>query len=147
VQALTDRIRAEYVEGGGIDDTRKMVADLTRLAAQLSAVVSEQSRQLTITQQQLRNTLAAVDSAKIDSTIRNVRAATANLEVLSRDVRETNAQMQAVIAKASSGDGNIARLLNDSTLYLRVNTLLARVDSITQDLKQNPRKYINLKIF
>ena len=147
VQALTDRIRSEYVEGGGIEDTRKMVADLTRLAAQLSAVVSEQSRQLTVTQMQLRNTLAAVDSAKIDSTIRNVRAATANLEVLSRDVRETNAQMQAVIAKASTGDGNVARILNDSTLYLRLNTVLARVDSLTQDLKKNPRKYFTLKIF
>ena len=66
---------------------------------------------------------------------------------LSRDVRETNAQMQAVIAKASTGDGNVARILNDSTLYLRLNTVLARVDSLTQDLKKNPRKYFNLKIF
>ena len=147
VQVLTDRIRAEYVEGGGIAETRKMVADLTKLAAQLSAVVAEQSRQLTITQNQVRRTLASVDSAKIDSTIRNMRTATANLEVLSRDLRATNAQVQDVINKVSTGNGSVARFLNDPSLYSRLDTVLARIDTITQDLKKNPRKYINLKIF
>lgn len=147
VRALTDRFRSEYVEGGGIADTRKVVADLTRLVAQLSTIATEQSRQLTSTQAQLRSTIAAVDSAKIDSTIRNIQAATANLEVLSREVRATNTQVQGVVDKASNGNGTVAKLLNDPTLFARLDTVLARIDTITQDLKRNPRKYINLKIF
>jgi phospholipid/cholesterol/gamma-HCH transport system substrate-binding protein len=147
VRALTDRVRTEYVEGGGIAESRQAIADLSRLVAQLSTIATEQSRQLSMTQTQLRRTLAAVDSAKIDSTIRNMRTATANLELLSRDLRATNTQVQGVIDKASNGTGTMARFLNDPTLFARMDTVLARVDTITQDLKKNPRKYINLRIF
>lgn len=147
VQALTDRFRGEYVEGGGIADTRKVIADLTALVAQLSTIATEQSRQLSMTQAQLRTTIAAVDSAKIDSTLRNMQAMSANLETLSRDVRQTNVQIQGVVDKASNGNGTVARLLNDPALFARLDTVLARIDTITMDLKRNPRKYINLKIF
>ena len=147
VRALTDRFRTEYVEGGGIADSRKVIAEMTRLIAQLSTIAAEQSRQLTITQTQLRHTMASVDSAKIDSTIRNLRAATANVEVLTRDLRATNTQVQGVIEKASNGNGSLARFLNDPSLFARIDTVLMRVDTITQDLKKNPRKYINLRIF
>jgi phospholipid/cholesterol/gamma-HCH transport system substrate-binding protein len=147
VQALTDRFRRVYVEGGGIDDTRKVVADLSKLVAQLSTIATEQSKQLTMTQSQLRRTIASVDSAKIDSAIASVQAATAKLDSLARDVRQTNTQVQAVIDKVSNGNGSAAKFLNDPAIYNRVDSLLVRIDSLVADFKRNPRKFINLKIF
>jgi hypothetical protein len=32
-------------------------------------------------------------------------------------------------------------------VYARLDTLLLRVDSLVLDLKTNPKKYINLRIF
>jgi phospholipid/cholesterol/gamma-HCH transport system substrate-binding protein len=32
-------------------------------------------------------------------------------------------------------------------VYARMDTLLARLDSLAIDVRKNPRKYINLKIF
>lgn len=145
--ALSRTVRSEFVDSGGIADVRATIAQLTSLVAQISRVTAEQSRQLSQTQAVVRRTLSAVDSAKVDSTLQNVRAASANLERLSREFGETNARVQGIIEKANTGPGTVGRLLNDPALYARLDTTLRRVDSLMIDLKANPRKYINLRIF
>ncbi len=147
VRALTDRARAEFVEGGGIADARKTINDLTRLVASISAVAVEQSKQLTLTQQQLRRTISSVDSTKVDSTVVNLRAASANLEKLTRSLDSTRVAVNATIEKVNTGPGTVGRLMNDPAVYQRVDTLLLRLDSLIFDIKKNPRKYINLRIF
>lgn len=147
VSALTGKVRAEFVDGGGLKEVRTAIADLTKLMGQVSSVVAAQSTQLTKTQEALRSTIAAIDSVKIDSTLSNVRTTSANLEALSRDLKATNAQVQTVIDKVNSGNGTVGRLMNDGAVYARLDSLLARVDSLAADFKANPRKYINLKIF
>jgi phospholipid/cholesterol/gamma-HCH transport system substrate-binding protein len=147
VRAMTGKARAEFVEGGGLQDMRAAIADLTKLMTQVSSVVAQQSTQLTKTQEVLRNTIAAIDSVKIDSTLSNVRTTSANLEALSRDLKATNAQVQSVIDKVNTGNGTVGKLMNDGAVYARLDSLLARVDSLAADFKANPRKYINLKIF
>lgn len=147
VRALTGKARAEFVDGGGMQDVRTTITQLTKLVAQMSSVMAEQSKQLTKTQDALRTTIASIDTAKVDSTLTNVRAISASLEQLSRELKATNAQMQTVITKVNTGNGTVGKLMNDDALYKRFDTLLARVDSLTADFKKNPRKYINLKIF
>ena len=147
IRALSDEARTQFVEGGGVKDVRQTVADLTKLVAQLSAVTAEQSKQLTLTQQTVRRTLASVDSTKVDSTVKNLQATSAQLEQLTRDFKQTNVQVQGVLDKVSTGSGTAAKLLNDPAVYARLDTLLLRVDSLVLDLKKNPKKYINLKIF
>lgn len=147
VRALTDETRSQFVDDGGIKEVRKTISDLTELVAQLSSVTAEQSRQLTLTQQQLRKTLSSVDSAKVDSTLVNLRATSASFDQLSRELRETNTKVQGIVDKVSNGPGTAGKLMNDPAVYARVDTLLARLDSLAMDIKKNPRKYINLKIF
>lgn len=147
VRAMTAAARAQFVEGGGLKDIRAAITDLTKLMTQVSTVVAAQSTQLTKTQEVLRNTIAAIDSVKIDSTLSNVRTTSANLEALSRDLKATNAQVQTVIEKVNTGNGTVGKLMNDGAVYARLDSLLARVDSLAADFKANPRKYINLKIF
>ncbi|MFO0071664.1 MAG: MlaD family protein [Gemmatimonas sp.] len=147
VRALSDEARRQFVDSGGVREVRQTVADLTKLVAQLSTVAAEQSRQLTLTQSQLRKTLSSVDSAMVDSTLVNLRATSANFEQLSRDFRETNTQVQSLVQKVNTGPGTAGRLMNDPAVYARMDTLLARLDSLAIDLRKNPRKYINLKIF
>ncbi|MCC6245323.1 MAG: MCE family protein [Gemmatimonadaceae bacterium] len=146
VRAMTGKARAEFVEGGGVEEIRVLMKDVTKLVAQLSTVAAEQSKQLTKTQETLRNTIAAIDSVKIDSTLTNVRAASASLEQLSRDLKATNAQVQSVVEKVNSGNGTVGKLMNDGAVYARLDSLLLRMDSLAVDFKKNPRKYINLKI-
>jgi phospholipid/cholesterol/gamma-HCH transport system substrate-binding protein len=54
---------------------------------------------------------------------------------------------QQLIAEMNEGQGTIARLVNDPALYERLNRFVVESQSLIADIQQNPRKYINLKIF
>ena len=83
------------------------------LARSLSVIATEQSKQLSLTLTRFRNTAAALDSVQLDSTLRNLQATSHNLAAFTDSLRGTAQQLNAVLAKANSGDGTLGRLLND----------------------------------
>ena len=147
VNALTREMEREMVVGGGIRDMRQALAGTNRLIAQFTVIAAEQNRQLTATQEAVRRASTAIDPAKIDSTVTNLRTASANLAVLTSDMKATTARIDSILAKVDSGDGTVAKLLNDPGMYNDVRMLLQRMDSLTADFKAHPKKYINLRIF
>ena len=147
VQQITDAFQVQLVEDGGIADLRKTLAATNQLVLQLNAVATEQSRNLTTTMSSLQRSASALDSAVIDSTMRNLRATSANAERLTADLSLTTQRLNAVMTKVDSGGGTAARLLNDPGLYDDLRGLVTRLDSLSADLQKNPKKYINLRIF
>ena len=154
VNAITTALQKELVAAGGVADLRKalgssnaLVLNMNKLVSEFSAVAAEQNRQLSMTQASLRRATSGVDSAKIDSTLKNVRATTENLAVLSADFKHTSAKLDSIIGKANNGPGSVGLALNDPGAYNDVRALIQHMDSIMVDLKKNPRRYINLKIF
>ncbi|MBA3579463.1 MAG: MCE family protein [Gemmatimonadaceae bacterium] len=147
VQAITDEFEKELVVGRGLAELRSTLAGTNRLVNQLGAVVTAQSRQLDATMASLRNAAGAIDPAKVDSTLKNMQSASANVVELSTELSRTSAQLSATLAKLDSGEGTAGRLLTDPALYNDVRRLVSRVDSLTLDFQRNPRRYINLSIF
>jgi phospholipid/cholesterol/gamma-HCH transport system substrate-binding protein len=140
-------VQVKMVHDGGLEELRKTLANLNRLSAQLAGVVAEQSGNLTATMATVKKGASALDSAMIDSTVRNLRTTTATVAKLTEDLRGTTARVNALLAKADSGQGTIGRLMNDPGLYQDLRRLTTRLDSLTLDFKANPKKYVNLSIF
>ena len=67
--------------------------------------------------------------------------------MLSADFKATSAKLDSVIAKANNGPGSVGLALNDPGAYNDVRSLIQHMDSIMVDLKKNPKRYINLKVF
>ncbi|MEA2326702.1 MAG: phospholipid/cholesterol/gamma-HCH transport system substrate-binding protein [Thermoanaerobaculia bacterium] len=147
VNAMTTALEREMVAGGGIRDLRQTIAATNRMVTEFAAVASEQSRNLTATMTSLRRATSAIDPAKVDSTITNFRTASANMAAMSADLKQTSSKLDAILAKVDSGNGSAAKLLNDPGVYNDVRGLLQRMDSLLADIKKNPKRYINVKVF
>jgi phospholipid/cholesterol/gamma-HCH transport system substrate-binding protein len=147
VNKMTSALEHEMVAGGGIRDLRNTISATNKMVNEFAAVASEQSRQLTATMTSLRRATSAIDPAKVDSTITNFRAASSNLAAMSTDLKQTTSKLDAIIAKVDSGNGSAAKLLNDPGVYNDVRQLLQRMDSLVADIKKNPKRYINVKVF
>lgn len=145
--SLSQEVQRQFVDSGGLREIRQTLAETSRLVTQLSAISAEQSRQLTLTQRQLRTTLAAVDPAKVDSTMTNLRTTSANVAALTDSLRITSARVNATLGLLQTGQGTAGKLLTDTLLYRDVRSLVTRIDSLTIDFQKRPRKYINLEIF
>lgn len=154
VNAITSAFETQLVEEGGAADLRKtlatsnqLMANMNRLVSQFAVIAAEQNRQLTATQASFRRATSGIDSAKIDSTLQNMRQASANLAVLSADFRQTSARLDSIVAKLNSGEGTVGMALNDPGAYNDLRGVIQRMDSLLADVKRDPRRYINLKVF
>jgi phospholipid/cholesterol/gamma-HCH transport system substrate-binding protein len=144
---VSRRLQAELVDSGALRDVRQMVNRTNALVAQFSTIAALQSRQLSALEGRATRLLASVDSAKIDSTLSNVRAVTANANSIVDSLRVTSGQVNGLLAKIQTGQGTIGKLATDTLLYADVRRLVTRIDSLTADFQKNPRRYVNLRIF
>ena len=147
VNAVTTALQHEFVAAGGIRDMRNAIGATNRLVTEFAAIANEQSRQLSATMTSLRRATTAIDPAKVDSTVSNLRTASANMAEMSSQLKETSGKLDAIIAKVDSGNGSAAKLLNDPGVYNDVRQLLQRMDSLVADIKKNPKRYIYVKVF
>jgi phospholipid/cholesterol/gamma-HCH transport system substrate-binding protein len=147
VNAVTSALEHEMVASGGIRDLRNTIGATNRLVNDFASIAAEQNRQLTATMTSLRRATSAIDPAKVDSTITNLRTASANMAAISVDLKQTSSKIDAILAKVDSGPGSAAMLINDPGAYNDVRGLLQRMDSLLADIKKNPKRYINVSIF
>lgn len=147
ISVLSKGLRTELVDNQGLADLHKTVTAASTLIAQLGEVARRQSDELSRTQAAMRRAVGAIDSSRIDSTLRSFSGAATNVSALTNDLRETTGKLDATLAKLNDGNGTASKLLNDPTLYSDVRSLVTRLDSLTADFKKNPRKYIKLSIF
>jgi phospholipid/cholesterol/gamma-HCH transport system substrate-binding protein len=140
-------MEAEFVAGGGMRDMRASVASMNRLLTQLSGIVAEQNRNLTVTMASLRQAAGAVDSAQVAATMEQFRTTAASADSLMQRFSSNTTQLQAILARIERGEGTLGKFMTDSMLYRDARNLLMRLDSLATDFQRNPRKYINLQIF
>ena len=154
VSVMVRALNTELVASGGLRDIRRSLASTATLSAnaaqlsvQLNAIAAEQNRNLTATMASFRRAASAVDSAKIDSTMKNFQTSSASLTRIAANLDATSRRADGLVAGIERGEGNAGKLLKDSLLYRDLRGLVTQADSVLADLKKNPRKYINLSIF
>ena len=88
-----------------------------------------------------------VASAGIQEIVTNLAQSTSGIEATIEHADSTFARLDRISARIESGEGTLGRLLVDSTLAIRAEDVLAQIELVLQDLRENPRKYIRLSIF
>lgn len=76
---------------------------------------------------------AQLKSLPLNATMENVNNITDNLTKFSNQLNDRNS--------------SLGMLMNDPELYNRLNRVANDVDSLIIDIKQNPKRYINIKVF
>jgi len=151
VSVLTSALQKEVIEAGTFKDLHNLVASSAKVSAQLQGVLAEQNRNATATMEAFKNSATKLgnlaDSTQIAATLANTREITANTARLTANLDSTNAQIQRLLGLAQHGNGTVGKLLTDTLLYNDLHRLIRQADSLLADIKANPKKYINVRIF
>lgn len=158
VSVLTTALQKQIVEAGTLNDIHKTIATTAALSVQLQQVLAEQNKNATRTMNSFADAATNItqtadrvarlaDSSQISATLVNVRQASENTARLVANLDSTNAAMRKLLVQIQGGNGTLGKLATDSMLYSDMRHLMIRADSLLADIKANPRKYINLKIF
>jgi phospholipid/cholesterol/gamma-HCH transport system substrate-binding protein len=147
LQDVARAVQVELVQGGGIADLRKTLESANKLVTQLSGIATDESQQLHQVMRSLNRTANAIDSASVDSAVKNLKNATANMSQMTSNLERASGQLDAILVKVDSGGGTVGKLVNDPALYNDLHTVLNRLDSLAADLRLNPKRYLNVRIF
>src|SRR5689334_2512547 len=151
LSVLMHSLQQEIVEAGTLKDINRTVASTAALSVQLQKVLAEQNQNLTQTMESFRSAAGHLsniaDSAQIDAAIKNLRQTSENGARLVANLDSTNTEIRKLVALAQNGNGTVGKLLTDTSLYNDTHRLLRQLDSLVADIKANPKKYINVRIF
>lgn len=86
------------------------------------------------------------------TTTGNLNTITGNLKELPLDttlnrINATLANVQRLTAKLNNENSSLGMLLNDKKLYQNATNTVASLDSLLQDVKKHPKKYVTIKVF
>lgn len=147
--------------GSTITEAQRAALEYRLLAAQLRAEVGPAVADLRRTATRAESTLDGVDgvvadvrfvtASRRDSLVRAIDRANRTLVRLDTTVAEGHSALiraDSLLAIVEAGRGNVGMLLNDSTLYLRLDTAAYKADALIDDFRRNPGRYLRqLKLF
>ena len=55
--------------------------------------------------------------------------------------------IQQITAALNEGNGTVGMLLNDTTLYTKLNETYEAANALLEDLKENPKRYVHFSVF
>lgn len=155
-----------------IENIQEVSAQLTSLVEGQSKNADEVAANLQVTSKSLGEAAetarrafgqleSAVGGGRLTNIVENVQRATSQTDSLAAVLFETSRQVRSTAISADSalravggvanaiqkGEGTLGRLVRDTALYFRLAETTREVQLLLQDIRANPRKYINLKIF
>ncbi len=151
--------RAEgFVSPAVVDDLTESVSELRSLITETRTLVSAPRQDLTALSSALRasaeNLERATSGPELRRAVVRLDSLSAELTQASASLTATTASMQEVLGRVERGEGTLGLLSADDSLYYSLTAaadgLRAATESLNvllEDIRANPRKYINLEVF
>lgn len=123
-----------------LSDVNQMTGDLAKSTKQLNALMATLNKDIPVITGNI-NTMSndlsgfskQLNDMDIAATFKSVDSTMKNIEELSN--------------KLSSKEGSIGLLLNDRNLYDSINSTIGNASLLLKDIRENPSRYINVKVF
>jgi len=129
-------------------------ANLNRASSALNGLLDNQSGSLakTLNNAEAITSNLKTNSENINSTISNAKLASEKLAALELKptIDSLNAmitQLKGAVAKISSNEGTLGALINDKKLYNKLNDAILSAEILMDDLRTNPKRYVNISVF
>ena len=93
------------------------------------------------------NEITSKNKSSIDSLFLSLNN---NSVELSKFLNKSSAaveQLNSLLTSINEGKGSLGGIVNNDSLYHNLNHSIASIDSLVSDIKQNPKKYINVSVF
>jgi phospholipid/cholesterol/gamma-HCH transport system substrate-binding protein len=132
----------------------KTTANLIEASASIQTLLNTQTGALAGTLNNLNSFTANLDknNGKITNLVSNLDKTATNLSQLDLEktlsvLNTTIGDLKSAIGKLNSTSGTAGLLLNDTRLYNNLAATANKLNLLLDDLKTNPKRYINISIF
>jgi len=136
-----------------LENLNKTTASFVDISASLNAHLNTQTGALAKT---LRNldaftTNLNTNNGKINGTLDNLNKTSSNLASLNlqatlNKIDSAAYELKSIVNKVNTNTGTLGLLMNDTRLYNNLTATTNKLNLLIDDLKTNPRRYINISL-
>ena len=69
------------------------------------------------------------------------------LDAATASLQQASTSIASLVGRIESGEGTLGKLMHDDQLYNNLNNAVNGLNQLTTDIRQNPRRYINVSVF
>ncbi len=137
-------------KSGNLDRT---ISNFHDTSEQLKAAVSENRAMLRETVVNLNaasrtaKSLTTDREAQLRQTLESFARSAEALERLTTRLDSLRGALQSVSGKIDRGEGSLGKLVNDPRLYDDAKASVTQLRALIEDIKKNPKKYLNISVF
>jgi len=136
-----------------IDSAKALIINSDQAVQSINTLVEDNSRRAQLIMESLHKSTQSIEAiftkhqGNIDTTLTNIPEVVANLNSNLDELKLFVSKLNEIFSTYQDSDNTIKRLIEEKELYDKLNKTIDNADSLLEDIKQNPKKYINLKIF
>jgi phospholipid/cholesterol/gamma-HCH transport system substrate-binding protein len=137
-----------------IDNVGASTAQLQELLVALTGLVAEQRQQLnaltsslTRSAQGLEGAVGSVAQPELARAIARTDSMSLRLDAATASLQQASTSLASLVTRMESGEGTLGKLMRDDRLYDNLNAAVTDLNRLTTDIRQNPRRYINVSVF
>jgi phospholipid/cholesterol/gamma-HCH transport system substrate-binding protein len=125
--------------------------DLQRMLAEMSALAAQQRAELAALTASLRRSAAGVEGAttapELVASIARLDGMTQQMDATISSLNRTSGALESVVGRMERGEGTLGRLSQDDELYRNLSEAARNLNALATDIRENPRRYINVRVF
>ncbi len=124
--AISNSLENALKQGGSLDQSFMNLESFTTM-------LKSQEEELASLTRHLNSIGESVDSAGINE--------------LTQELKAVTHQFSLLLRKVNSGEGSAGKFIHEDSLYLNLDNLVADLDLLINDLKENPEDYVQISLF
>jgi len=136
---------------GTIDAVGTSATELQALLTDLSALAATQREELAQLTTSLRRSAEGVERAttgpELERAVSHIDSLTYRLDETTRTLGNASASLESVLGRIDRGEGTIGKLTTDESLFVNLNAAVVSLQLLVDDIREQPKKYINVSVF
>ena len=134
-----------------IDAVGASTQQMQELLVALTGLASEQRQQLNALTSSLTRSAQGIEGAATQPELARAIARTDSmslrLDAATASLAQASNSLASLVTRMESGEGTLGKLMRDDQLYNNLNAAVTDLNRLTTDIRENPRRYINVRVF
>ncbi|MSR23212.1 MAG: MCE family protein [Gemmatimonadetes bacterium] len=145
-----DRIQG-LLDDEAIASVHASLRDLGALMSSMATIVRDQRDEVAAISASLRRSAGQIEeltgNPELERGLARADSTLAELRVAGESLTHATESFETVIGRVERGEGTLGKLATDEDLYQNLNTALEEILLLERDIRENPGRYIRLRIF